>query len=180
MKAEERINRFSSGRTFQRDNRKVRPFVQIGNLQVQFQLWVTDVELGRIMRSSGIKFERRFSFDALMWSEFVVPSKVKTELTAHVGLPQRDDDLARAFGFHGADKAFDNGNGAIFSNRAVARFDFSAFAPCFEALTPKLGAFIGDDVFGMPANRMDSATEKGTDLEGIWLVVEDGEADDLS
>jgi len=38
------INQRSSGRTFQRNNRKVRPVVQIGDMQNQFQVGIADVE----------------------------------------------------------------------------------------------------------------------------------------
>ena len=49
VKAGETKDQCSSGRAFQRDNWKVRPFVQIGDLQNQFQVGVTNVELGRSM-----------------------------------------------------------------------------------------------------------------------------------
>ncbi len=115
-----------------------------------------------------------------MRAEFIVPRKVKTELIAQASRIQRHNDSACALGFHGADKTLDDGNGAIFSNGAVAGSDFSAFAPSFEVLTPKLRAFIAYDVFGRLTNGMNSAAEERTDLKGIRLVVEDSEDDYFS
>lgn len=132
------------------------------------------------MGNSGVKLNRCFSLDALMWPEFVIPHEIKTELIAHVRLPQRDDDLTRAFGFHGTDKTLDNGNGAIFADCAIARSDILSFAPLFESMAPELTAFVGDDVFRGLAGSVNGTAEEGTDLQGIGLVVEDGEANDLS
>lgn len=54
--AEETTDWPDSGRTFQRDNRKVRPLVHIGDMQIQFQVGSADVELGRGMVNAGVEF----------------------------------------------------------------------------------------------------------------------------
>ena len=97
MRAEQKIARDCSGRTFQSNNRKVRPVVQISDLQNQFQVGITDVELGRGMGNSGVKFNGRFSIDALMRPEFIIPGEIEAKLIAHINLPQRHDDLTSAF-----------------------------------------------------------------------------------
>jgi len=126
---EEIIDRSDSGRAFQSNNRKVRPFVQIGDMQNQFQVGIADVELGRGMGNSGVKLNRSFSFDALMRTEFVIPHKIEPKLITHVSFPQGNDNLAGAFGFQGTDKAFYYGDGAILADCAVARSDAFPFAP---------------------------------------------------
>ena len=110
MRAEKTIDRSDSGRNLQRDDRKMRPFVQIGDLQNQFQVWITDVEFGRSMGNTGVKFNGCFSSDALMRTEFIIPREIESELITHISLPQGNDDLTRAFGFHGADKTLYYGN----------------------------------------------------------------------
>lgn len=180
MKAEEAIGQRSSGRAFQRYNRKVRPVVQIGDVQKQFQFGIAEVELGRSMGNSGIKFNRRFSFDTLMRTEFIVPRKIKSKLMTHVSLPQRHDDLARAFGFQGANETLYNGNTAVFADCAVTRSDFLSFAPILESMAEELRAFIADDVSWSFADRMDGSTDERTYLDGSGLVIKNGKADDLS
>ena len=97
MKAEERIDRSDSGRPSKGNNRKVRPVMQIGDLQVQFQIGIVEVEFGWGMENAGIKFNRRFSFEALMRPEFIVPGEIESKLMAQFGLPQRYDDSTGAF-----------------------------------------------------------------------------------
>ena len=170
-------NRRHSGRAFQRDNWKVRPFVHIG--QVQVQPGFSRVVPGSIAGDSGGQLNRNFAADALMWPEFVIPGEIECKLKTQVGLPQWDEDATRAFGFQGADHTLDDGNGTVFPNGPESGLDFPASAPALEGLAPELSAFVGDDVFGSLAGSMNGAAKEGTDLEGIGLVVEDGKADDL-
>ena len=108
MKAEETIDQCSSGRTFQGDNWKVRPLVQIGHMKVQPGF--SRIIPGSIARDSGEQFNWNFTADPLMRPEFVVPGEIEPKFIAHVVLSQRHDDFARAFGFQGADHTLDDGN----------------------------------------------------------------------
>ena len=151
----------------------------MGDLQVQFQVWIADIELGRNVVNSGVKLNRRLPFDALMWSEFVIPGEIEPKLKSQVGLSQRDKNTTGAFGFQGADHTLNDGNGAVFADGPEAGLDVPASAPAFEGLAPELTAFVRDDVFGSLTGSVNGAAEEGPDLEGIGLVVKDGKADDL-
>ena len=71
--------------------------MHIGDLQVQFQIGVMNIELGWSMGNTGVKFNRRFAFDTLMWPEFIIPGEIESKLMAQFGLPQRHDDSTGAF-----------------------------------------------------------------------------------
>lgn len=163
VKAEETTDRLYSGRAFQRDDWKVRPFVQIGNMEVQFGF--SRVVLWSVAGDSGEQLHWNFTVDPLMRPEFIIPREIESKLKAHVGLTQRDDNLARAFGFQRADHTLYYGDTAIFANGAVARSDFLPFAPFSESMAEELGTFIGDDVSWGLTGRMNGTADEGTDLE---------------
>ena len=148
--------------------------------RVKVQPGFSRVVSGSIAGDSGEQLHWNFTVDTLMRPEFIIPREIESKLITHVELSQRDDNLARAFGFQGADHTLDDGNGTVFADGAIAGSDFLPFAPVFESLTPELSAFVGDDVSGSFTGRMNSFADEGTDLEGIGLVVEDGKADDFS
>ena len=114
-----------------------------------------------------------------MRSEFVIPGEIESKLKTQIRLPYGDENAACAFGFQGSDHTLDDGNGTVFSDGPESGLDFPASAPALEGLAPELSAFVGDDVFGRLTGSVNGAGEEGTDLEGIGLVVEDGESNNL-
>ena len=166
---EETIDWSDSGRAFQRDNWKVRPFVHIGHVEVQPGF--SRVVYGSIAGDSGEQLHRNLAADALMWPEFVIPGEIESKLKTQIRLSQRDENATGAFGFQGADHTLDDGNGAVFADGAESGLDFPALAPALEGLAPELTAFVGDDVFRGLAGNVNGAAEEGTDLERSgWLL----------
>jgi len=78
MKAEEAKDQCSSGRAFQRDNWKVRPFVHISHVKIQHGF--SRVVPGSMARDSSEQLNRNFTADTLMWPEFVIPGEIESKL----------------------------------------------------------------------------------------------------
>jgi hypothetical protein len=92
-----------------------------------------------------VDFIRGSTSKILMWTVLVVPDDVADEFVVEGREPERYEDSADEFVFEGSVEAFKDGDGAVLSEGAEARFDAARVAPEFVFFS-ELSALVTDDV----------------------------------
>ena len=132
------------------DKRKVSAVVKMRDDKLEFHAALAsglETQAGPFLVRSHLV--RRPPCQSLMRPVRVVPREVETEFMPHVGQPQGHEDGACAFGLHGADEPFEDGDAAVLADRAEAQVDLPAPCPAFEGRAIELAAPVADEVPGL-------------------------------
>ena len=122
-------------------------------------------------------FERRSASERLVRAQLVVPAGIERDLRTHRGARKRDQDFPGRFVLQRAKKSLDDGDRAMFTDCAEARFDPIPLAPS-AIIVSELYAVVADDVARGPAGAFDRKVEHFRHAGGRRLTAEHSLSDD--
>ena len=158
--------------------RQDRGLVSVVSFQRIVRTWFESRTIAR--RGSGcVDFVRSSTAKRLVRTVLVVPDDVANELVVEVGQTYWHDDLSDQFILECSIESFDDGNGAVLSERTKARLDALRVAPELVTFT-ELRTLVADDVLGRSATKRDCQIESVRNRLGAGTLTERFGEDALS